>query len=121
MLAGVIAYLFKLYDGRRTEAESALREQFKAHAEEIGKRDAREQAVRAEYEGKMRELAERYANDLKVEHRENRAHEDNVRKEFTEIVDGISVQAQKSAEGMTNALDRLHTHLVRPTRRSLKE
>lgn len=123
VLTSVIGVLFKIYHKRTVavekahkEAQEALIAQTKAHTEELGKRDVREATIRGECEKQLREASERFAVALRDEHRENRAHEDALRREFVEVMDKVNAQAQESAKGMTAALDRVHTFLARPSR-----
>lgn len=107
-LASVVAYLFKWADGRVTRADAATAAEERKSLEEAARRDKREAELKADYDAKLLAAAERYAEALRREHAENRAHEDGIRKEFVGVVATISDQTAKSAEALTDVLGRLH-------------
>lgn len=113
-LAGVVGYLFKWADGRISRSEAAKAALELAHAAELGRRDQREAQIRAECEARLALLAKQYADALRQEHLDNRAHEDDVRKEFVGVVALIGDQTSKSAESLTEVLGKLHDRFAGP-------
>lgn len=115
-LAGVVVYLFKWADGRVTKSEAALATAAEAHAAEVGKHEVREVQIRAECEARLVALTKQHAEALRQDHLDNRVHEDELRKEFINVVATISDQTSKSAEALTEVLGRLHDRFASPPR-----
>jgi hypothetical protein len=107
-LAGVVVFLFRWADARGAKAETTAAAQAKAHAEELGKRDAREAQAEADFETRLGAQAREYAESIRQLHLDNRVHEDAIRKEFTLTVTSISDQTTRSAELLTDVLGKLH-------------
>ncbi len=135
---GVVALAFAwaivhLWRATRTDAQSAVEREKAFEKErsewrvreaklldEITKRDddldRKEVDIRAEYERKHRELVDHYAQLARNERQENRTHEDRVRNEFGEIVEGIEVEARKSADALVALMQKFYERFVGPNR-----
>jgi hypothetical protein len=74
------------------------------------------EAIRTEYERKHRELAESYAETLREERDSNRAHEDLVRKEFTDLMEQVAAESGKAAQALVDMMQKFYDRLVGPTR-----
>lgn len=100
-LAGVVGYLFRWADRRVTESAAAVAAQEKTHVEELAR-------VRLECEARLATQAREFAEALRRDHLDNRAHEDEIRREFVNVVATIGDQTAKSAESLTEVLGKLH-------------
>lgn len=108
-LAGAIGYLFRWAVAERLKSETALAARDKAHGDELAR-------VRLECETRIAAQTKQYADAIRQEHLDNRAHEDEVRKEFVSVVATVSDQTTKSAEALTEVLGRLHDRFAGPSR-----
>lgn len=116
-LAGVIVFLFRWSDARVTKSEAAVAALKLEHSEELRARDAREAQIRAECDARLLAESKDYADSLRQDRTDNRAHEDMLRNEFTAVVSTISDQTSKSAEALTEVLGRLHDRFTGPRSR----
>lgn len=134
-LAGVIVYLFKTLekknrraDARSAEKDAALAEQRKDAAVKDEQWETKLEKLRADYEVKNKELAEKYAQDLRVlaqQHKEDlrtlydasREHEDQVRREFSEVMETVSQKAGEQSQAIASVLERFYTRFVGPRSR----
>jgi hypothetical protein len=110
IFAAVIVFLFKQL---REEAKARI-EDHKKIAEERAKHDVEREALRTEFERKHRELVEVLTQDLRDEHKANRAHEDEVRKEFAELMETVSAEAAKSSDAIVSVLNKFYDRWVGP-------
>lgn len=78
--------------------------------------ETKEADLRAEYERKHREVIDHYAQLAKAERRENREHEDRAREEFSEIMEKVSADANKSTDALVNMLQKFYERFVGPGR-----
>jgi hypothetical protein len=131
-LAGVIAYLFKVIMGQSKElrtsaeevgkerngwaaerarhtADSALERQ--RHANEL---EVKEQELRGDYEKRHRELVERYDSIARSDSKRMLEHEDQVRKEFAEIMETVAAQNEKNSEQLVQLLNKFYDRFVGP-------
>lgn len=113
VFACVIAYLFKLLMNKSTRDEKRAED----NAKERAGWDVERERLRAEYEERHRELIDGYAKDLLAERNSNRAHEDLVRKEFTDLMERLSDDNVKSSEQVVSVLQKFHDRFVGPTSR----
>lgn len=142
-LAGVVAYLFRLYVSRNkeiTSREEAMASERHAaaleravissdHKRVLEKIEAehrheldvqarqfelQEAELRADHEKQWRETIERYDSAARRESEIFRAHEDQVRKEFTAIMEKVSDSAEKSASATAQVLQRFYDRFVGP-------
>lgn len=79
--------------------------------------EARLEALHAEYEEKYREIADRAASDMHDERGANRAHEDAIRHESAELMEGVSAEAGKSAQALVELLQKFYDRFVGPRSR----
>lgn len=130
-LAGVIAYLFHYYskrlkdegDDKKRILEAASSERFEFAKEralwlvERTKHDAVELQLRAEYESKHRQIAEAHAKTVQEIHDDARAHEDLVRREYTQNMETIAGKAEEAQARMALVFEKLHDRLAGSRRR----
>lgn len=76
--------------------------------------------LRIEFAEKHAELADAYANDLRMERDKARDHEDEVRREFTELMEGISTKQLEGSEAIANVLEKFRVRFVAPGARGPK-
>jgi hypothetical protein len=121
--AFAIIQLFKMMraDHAATKVDAAAREK------ERGQWAVEREALRTEYERKHREVVENYAETLREEReacaqgmreeREiNRAHEDLVRKEFSDLMERVAVEGGKASQAIVDLMQKFYERLVGPTR-----
>lgn len=123
VLATVVAYLFKLYVGNNKDLaknEVAMVNERAAWAIERARisTDAETKVAEAEaaYEKKFRELIERYDDISRRRDEASRAHEDQVRKEFADIMERVAAESGKSASALVDILQKFHDRFVGPRR-----
>jgi hypothetical protein len=114
IFAAVIVALFKQLRG---ETRDRI-EDHKKSAESQAKHDVQIETLRADYERKHREVAEGYAQALREEREGNRAHEDEVRKEFAELMETVSAEAAKSSDAVVAVLNKFYDRFVGPRGRN---
>lgn len=121
--AFAIIQLFKMMraDHAAAKTDAAVMEK------ERGKWAVEREALRAEYERKHREVVEQYAERLR-EDREicaqsmreerdiNRAHEDLLRKEFSDQMERVAVEGGKASQAIVDLMQKFYERLVGPTR-----
>lgn len=123
VFAGVIVYLFKLYNGRmvtsleeRRKDTAAMEIERKDWAVERAGWEEDKEKLRADFERRLREHVEMMAREYRAERETNRAHEDQVRKEFADMLEGISNEAAKSSTALVQMLDKFYERFVGPRR-----
>ena len=94
-----------------------MRADLKAMEEERGKWRTEREALRTEYERKHRELVESFAQAVREERDTNRAHEDQVRKEFAELMERIATESGRASQALVAAMEKFYDRLVGPTAR----
>jgi len=77
--------------------------------------------VRAEYERKHREIAEQTTKDIRELYEDNRKHEDELRKEHADLVNGIAGDYTRSLAEITRVLDKIHDRFIGPRARTRKD
>lgn len=135
VLAGVVAYLFKLYQKRerviaaeRAKMGEERAQWMLAEQRRADERERFETALRAEYEQKHRELIEAHADTAREERQLARDHEERMRadfaaalgaarKDFGDIMERVSAEASQAAAQLSNVLDRFYDRFVGPRRR----
>jgi hypothetical protein len=110
IFAAVIVVLFKQL---RSEARDRI-DDHKKFAESQAKTDTQIETLRTEYERKHREVVEGYAQTMREERKANRAHEDEVRKEFAELMETVSAEAAKSSDAVVAVLNKFYDRFVGP-------
>ena len=132
VLAGVIGYLFKLLISKSKEqvtSEAAIGEERKAWAVERQKLasdaalerqklaaeyEIKELELKAEYEKRHREVIERYDSIARADSARMLAHEDQVRKEFADIVENVSTEIEKANAATAAVLQKFYDRFVGP-------
>lgn len=132
VLAGVVAYLFKLYVARNKEIsarEDAMAEERKHlglerakivsdHRLEIERLQAQheleEEQTRTDFEKRHRELVERYDAAARRESDIFRAHADQVRKDFADVMEKVAVEASKQSASLAAALQKIYDRFIGP-------
>jgi septal ring factor EnvC (AmiA/AmiB activator) len=132
VLASVVGYLFRLYIGRNKEISAEQATMTKERAEWAAERgkiasdmaaerartafdiELKESEIRVEYEKRFREVIERYDQAARRDSERHREHEDQVRKEFAEIMERVSAEASKSAAAMVQMLQKFYERMVGP-------
>lgn len=124
-LAGVVAYLFKLYNRRVTSTEKTLRDKDRDMAEERAtfateraSWSTQRETMRAELEEKLRVEADNYASLLLRDRDANREHEDAMRTEFAELMEGISAKQGERDAAALAVMHKLYDRFVGPRRGS---
>lgn len=93
-----------------------IRADAKAQAEERDKWADEREAMRVEHERKHRELVESYTQALRAERDGNRGHEDEVRREFAELMERVSTETGKASDALVSMLQKFYDRLVGPAR-----
>ncbi len=121
VLATVVGYVFKLYVGSNKDVKdkdaAMIKERASWDIERARISAAAEMSiakVEAEFETKFRELIVRYDEIASRDREANRRHEDQVRKDFAEIMERVSAEAGKSAAGLVEILQKFHDRFVGP-------
>lgn len=73
--------------------------------------------LRAEYEEKHRELVEGFTREMRAERDQNRAHEDEVRKEFAELMEDVAEKISTGTAGIATVLEKFYVRFVSPRAR----
>jgi hypothetical protein len=117
--AWAIVHLFKaLRDDakERLAAERAMEKERSAWTLEREKWATEREDIRAEYEEKHRLAVENYSRQIQAEHESNRRHEDQVRKDFAEIMEQIAEEASKSSDAVVEVMRKFYDRFVGPKR-----
>jgi hypothetical protein len=113
VFAWAIVYLFKTMraDNAASKAEAKKME------EDRGKWSVEREGLKTEYERKHRELVETYAKTLREERDSNRAHEDEVRKEFADLMEHVAAEGGKASQALVDMMQKFYDKFVsNPTR-----
>lgn len=124
-LAGVVGFLFRLYLARNKEVETLTTSKDKEMAKERAdwaverqridnELEIKEAKIRAEYEQKFRELIQRYDDISRRDSESNRKHEDQVRKEFADIMERVASEGGKSSQALVQMLQKFYDRMVGP-------
>jgi len=123
LFAAAIIYLFRRYEAREKRIEEAsvgvATERAKwqmDHAILRAEHDVRIAALRAEFEAKHRELVAGFTAALQKERDTSREHEDDVRKEFAELMENIAAEAARAAAATSQVLDKIYERFIGPRR-----
>jgi hypothetical protein len=127
-LAGVVAYLFKHFSTKQSEAEAERRLQEKESAKErLGwalerqkldtTREEYETALRLEYETKHRIVLENHIKVMTELHEASREHEDLVRREFAQNMEMVASKAMEASDKVAAVLDKFYDRFVGPRSR----
>lgn len=73
--------------------------------------------LRAEYESKHRELVEGFSDSVRLERDQNRAHEDEARKEFAELMEEVADKQGQSSAALTTVMEKFFARFVGPRSR----
>lgn len=125
VLASAVGFLFRLYLTRNKEIEALTTAKDKEMAKERSdwavereridhEGEVKEAKIRAEYEQKFRELIQRYDEISRRDSESNRKHEDQVRKEFADIMERVSAESGKSASALVQMLQKFYDRMVGP-------
>lgn len=107
-----IMHLFRALRADQHEMRSEVAARERERAEWMVEREG----LKAEYERKHRELAEGFAESLRDEREANRAHEDAVRREFSDLMEKIATESSRSAEVTATILSKLYDRFANPER-----
>lgn len=125
VLSGVVGYLFRLYNKRVTITEKSLRDKDREMGEERGAFSVeraswttQRETLRAELEEKLRTEADNYASLLLRDRDANREHEDAMRTEFAELMEGISAKQGERDAAALAVMHKLYDRFVGPRRGS---
>lgn len=112
VFAWAIVYLFKTMraDNAASKADAKKME------EDRGKWSVDREALKTEYERKHRELVETYAKTLREERDSNRTHEDEVRKEFADLMEHVAAEGGKASQALVDMMQKFYDRFVSPTR-----
>jgi len=117
---GIVALVFgyaiiHLFRALRTD-QASVRAIDKAREKERGEWAVEREQIRVEYERKHREVVESYTQALREERDANRTHEDEVRREFAELMEKVSTESGKASEALVSMLQKFYDRLVGPAR-----
>lgn len=119
-LLGIVS-LFRLYVKRIDRADDTHRKL----TEESLKERADQQRIladtRAEYERKHREIAEQYAAEIRKVYEESRAHEDAVRKQFSDMLTTLASDQARSMGDIARVMDKIYERFVGPRARKPRD
>ena len=76
--------------------------------------------LRIEFADKHAELADGYANDLRMERDKARDHEDEARREFTELMEKISTNQLAGSQAIATVLEKFRVRFIAPGARGPK-
>jgi len=93
-----------------------IRADAKTQADERDKWAIERETAHVEHERKLREVVENYAQALREERDGNRAHEDEVRREFAELMERVSTETGKASDALVTMLQKFYDRLVGPAR-----
>jgi flagellar biosynthesis/type III secretory pathway M-ring protein FliF/YscJ len=118
---GVIALAFAyaiihLFKALRADAAERLAAERAMEKERSTWATEREE-IRTEFEEKHRVLVEDYNKKSAAEREENRRHEDQVRKEFAEIMERVAEESSKSSDAVVEILRKFYDRFVGPSSR----
>jgi hypothetical protein len=131
-LASVVVYLFKLLLAQSKESKSTDAAIIKeregwsaeraklAHDAQLERQrlalefEMKEQELRADYEKRHREIIERYDAIARNDSKRMLEHEDEVRKDFADIMERVSAEDSKSNDAMVQLLNKFYDRLVGP-------
>ena len=131
-LAGVIVYLFKLLWGQNHEQRGAAEQMIKeregwnqeraklGHDAALERQrlaaeyELKECELRGDYEKRHREIIERYDGIARADSRRMLEHEDQVRKEFRELMERMETARGEANEALVMALEKFYSRLVAP-------
>ncbi len=134
VLAGVIAFLFRLYVNRNKDTETLLRAKDKEMTEErerlLKERHDLELAqnkerseweleleqIRADHEKHLKDRAESYAMELGEMSDKFMAREDAMRKDFGDRIERIAAEASRAAQEQSKVLEKIYDRFVGPRR-----
>lgn len=110
----VIYHLFNRYEARET-VMTAERETIHAAARQAAEAHAVErEAVRANYEAAMRALAESYGKSLREDRADAQEREDQIRREFSELMESVAAESSKMAAELTAVLNKIYDRFIAP-------
>lgn len=145
-LAGAIVYLWRYYAGRLKEIDverlawaderGKLHEEIRTLKENKGERmdaerlqwtkertelendlEASKERIRADFEALRAAAAIDFARQLREQSDQARAHEDQVRKEFTDAMEVVSTQIDASTAKVAAVLDKIYDRFIDPSKR----
>ncbi len=70
--------------------------------------------LRIEFAEKHSELADAYANDLRVERDKARDHEDETRREFSELMELVATKQLEGQSAIAAVLEKFHARFISP-------
>lgn len=117
---GVVALAFawaiiKLFKTIRDD-QAATKAATEAMAAERAKWAVERESIRTEFERKHRELVEQYAEAAREERDVHRAHEDQVRKDFADIMERVASESGRSSQALVDMMEKFYTRFVGPSR-----
>ena len=74
----------------------------------------REVALRKELAEEREKLADEFAKDLRELRVQGHAREDQIRREYTELMETVSAEATKQAGAMANVMDKVYDRIISP-------
>lgn len=113
--AGVIWFLFRKYDAYRDTTEKIREVERKAMDGERTAWAVERERLRTDYEARNHEVVKNYAQEIQKEHEACRAREDNMRREYTEMVESIADGSQHANDAMLEMLKKFHDRIVSST------
>jgi flagellar biosynthesis/type III secretory pathway M-ring protein FliF/YscJ len=118
---GVIALAFAyaiihLFKALRADAAERLAAERAMEKERSTWATEREE-IRTEFEEKHRLLVEAYNKAITTDREESRKHEDQVRKEFAEIMERVAEESSKSSDAVVEILRKFYDRFVGPSSR----
>lgn len=117
---GVVALVFAfaiVYLFRTMRADhAASKAEAKAMEEERKQWAVEREALRAEYELKHRELVKSYAEATREERAAARTREDQVRREFAELMEQVALEGGKASQALVDMMQKFYDRFVGPPR-----
>ena len=113
-LATVIGYLFKLLINKLERGNDEKLVLIAGRDAERTEWAKEREGIRADFEEKLREVAEEYALNMKAIHDDARKHEDEVRREFADLMDQVTAKAGEQSQSIVAVLDKFYDRFVGP-------
>jgi DNA anti-recombination protein RmuC len=109
----VIYHLFNRYERReqvltaeRKEIHEAARNAAHAHALE-------RETMRSQHQAALKALAEEYAKTLREDREAMQEREDQIRREFSELMESVAAESSKMAADLTAVLNKIYDRFLK--------
>lgn len=113
VFALAIVFLFRLFlkreDKRDAEHETMVKERASWELQEA--------KIRGECDAKIAAISDKYAQALREVHADAMKREDEIRRNFADMMDNVAAEASKSSAALVAMLQKFYDRFVGPTRR----